>query len=209
MAISVECPACHKLLKARDETAGKRIKCPSCGGVLAVPASAIAAEPVLPEEGGERRPCPVCGEEIAATARKCRFCGEVLDPELRRKSSGGPRMSRQDLYSVAIYQKVILWCILAYLVAVAAQFAVPRESRLILGLVFAAVAVLATVFVFMLALKVYSTGMGILLGILTLIPLIGLIILLIINQKATGLMNKHGYRVGFMGADLSQFKGEL
>jgi hypothetical protein len=26
----------------------------------------------------ERRPCPVCGEEILATAKVCRFCGETF-----------------------------------------------------------------------------------------------------------------------------------
>jgi len=123
-------------------------------------------------------------------------------------ASGAPQLTRQDLYNVAIYQKVILWCILAYFIAVIAQFAVPPAARLLLGLVFVTVAVLATVFVFMLALKVYSVAMGIVLGILTLIPCIGLITLLIINQKATGLLKERGYRVGIMGADLSQFKGQ-
>lgn len=27
----------------------------------------------------DRKPCPVCGELIAAQAKKCRFCGEDLD----------------------------------------------------------------------------------------------------------------------------------
>jgi hypothetical protein len=123
-------------------------------------------------------------------------------------SSGTPPLSRDDLYSVAIYQKVILWCILAYLLAVAGQFAIPPEARIVLALVFVAVAVIATVFVFLLAVKVYSVALGIVLGILTLIPCIGLITLLIINQKATGVLNAHGYQVGLMGADLSKFKGE-
>ena len=33
--------------------------------------------------------------------------------------------------------------------------------------------------------KVYSTGLGIVLGLLTLIPCVGLIVLLIVNGKAT------------------------
>jgi len=38
---------------------------------------------------GDRKPCPVCGEQIAAAARKCRFCGEVFDaPETAEKSPG-------------------------------------------------------------------------------------------------------------------------
>jgi hypothetical protein len=64
--------------------------------------------------------------------------------------------------------------------------------------------------VFMLATKAYSAGGGIVLGrltlILILIPVIGLIMLLIINAKATGILKARGYTVGFMGASLSQFR---
>lgn len=37
--------------------------------------------------GGEpRKPCPMCGEMIVATAAKCRFCGEVFDPRLKKST---------------------------------------------------------------------------------------------------------------------------
>jgi hypothetical protein len=77
-----------------------------------------------------------------------------------------------------------------------------------MGPLFLPVGVIAAVFVFMLALKVSSMAAGIILGLLTLIPLIRLLALLIINQRATRLLNKHGYHVGLLGADLSQFKRE-
>jgi predicted RNA-binding Zn-ribbon protein involved in translation (DUF1610 family) len=44
-----------------------------------------AASPSGPAEGDvEREPCPMCGELIVQGAAKCRFCGEILDPSLRR-----------------------------------------------------------------------------------------------------------------------------
>ena len=35
-----------------------------------------------------RRPCRMCGEQIVATAGKCRFCGAIFDPRLRAISTG-------------------------------------------------------------------------------------------------------------------------
>jgi hypothetical protein len=31
----------------------------------------------------DTKPCPMCGEQILAVARKCRHCGEYLDPTAR------------------------------------------------------------------------------------------------------------------------------
>jgi len=44
-----------------------------------------------------RRPCPMCGEMIVASAAKCRFCGEVFDPALKKvKSKNSKRFSDAD-----------------------------------------------------------------------------------------------------------------
>jgi len=40
--------------------------------------------PAPPPE--QRRPCPACGEMIPYAAAKCRFCGEIFDPTLKRKA---------------------------------------------------------------------------------------------------------------------------
>jgi ribosomal protein S27E len=107
--IQVTCPGCQTTLKTADSSAGKRAKCPKCGGVIQIPAAGAPATgsgdafhaesdplagftdeeltggPVVPASN-ERKPCPACGEMIARDAVKCRFCGEILDSALRGKS---------------------------------------------------------------------------------------------------------------------------
>ncbi|HKB06577.1 MAG TPA: MJ0042-type zinc finger domain-containing protein [Gemmataceae bacterium] len=39
MPITLNCPKCHKPFRVRDESIGGRVRCPSCGAVLQVPAS--------------------------------------------------------------------------------------------------------------------------------------------------------------------------
>jgi hypothetical protein len=41
--ISVQCPACQKKLKARDDLAGRRVKCPACGEAVLIPSVQPAA----------------------------------------------------------------------------------------------------------------------------------------------------------------------
>jgi hypothetical protein len=47
MAISLTC-ACGKTLRAKDELAGKRVKCPSCGKAVAIPSAGAPAGPTPP-----------------------------------------------------------------------------------------------------------------------------------------------------------------
>ena len=115
-------------------------------------------------------------------------------------------LSQEDLRSTATYQKGILLCIMAYILLVALQFAFPPEARLFVGLAVIPISITATVFVFLLATKLYTTGLGILLGILTLVPCVGLIVLLIINAKATAVLKRHGIRVGLLGANMSDIR---
>jgi hypothetical protein len=90
-------------MQAAEEHAGQQVRCPGCQGIVRVPEAGRGArsQPFQESEsaprpraaglgGGEgtgdepRRPCPMCGEMILASAVKCRFCGEVFDPALRR-----------------------------------------------------------------------------------------------------------------------------
>ena len=118
-----------------------------------------------------------------------------------------PMILKGDLRTVAVRQKAVMYCILGYFVALVLQFVLPRELRPVSALLALGMVITATVFVFMLALSLYSTGIGVLLGILTLVPCVGLITLLIVNGKATQVLRAHGVHVGLMGADSSQLPG--
>lgn len=80
--------------------------------------------------------------------------------------------------------------------------------RLAILVCYGIVAIASTVFIFLLAIKVYSVVVGILLGLLTLLgsltlfPLIGLIVLLLVNGKATKILRQNGIKVGLLGANL-------
>lgn len=124
-------------------------------------------------------------------------------PQMDQRAVGVLSGKREDLRRVAFYQKGILICILIYLGAVFGQFALPQDVRLLLGLAVLGVGLTGAAFSFLLAMKTYGTGLGILLGILCLVPLLGLLILLMINGKATTVLRQNGIKVGLLGANLS------
>jgi hypothetical protein len=111
--------------------------------------------------------------------------------------------SREDLLKVAKYQKGILVCILVYILAVAGQFALPPQIRPLVGLGVLVVGLIAAVFTILLAMKTHGTVLGIILGVLCLVPILGLLILLLVNQKATTVLQLNGIKVGLLGANLS------
>ena len=111
--------------------------------------------------------------------------------------------SRDDLRNVARFQKGIIVCILIDLIALVGQCALPLEVRLLVGIGVLFVGLVGAVFVFLLAIKTYGTGLGIVLGILSLVPLIGLIVLLVVNGKATNILKQNGIKVGLLGANVS------
>lgn len=98
MPIKVSC-SCGQSFKAKDELAGKRVRCPKCQNPLTIPAATIATpelddfalapaaevpkynplEDLLAEEGVKSvvagPTCPSCGEGISPSAILCVQCG--------------------------------------------------------------------------------------------------------------------------------------
>ena len=90
MAIEFTCQACGHVLKLRDEAAGKRGRCPSCGGAVSVPATPTSAStpPVAsaapagpapsvptPSPAPQTKACPDCGNPLPLMAVICVKCG--------------------------------------------------------------------------------------------------------------------------------------
>src|SRR6516162_478862 len=99
-------------------------------------------------------------------------------PKARIEVVGVRSGRREDLRSIAISQKRILACFLLYIGVGIGDLLLPVEWQPYLGLGVILLGLVATVFVVLFAIKVYSNALGVVMGILTLLPCIGLIVLL-------------------------------
>jgi hypothetical protein len=124
-------------------------------------------------------------------------------------ASTGPSASVRD---VGLAQRRIMWVILlAVLVAAVAivPMIVPPPMRMALPLVLTLLAVRLGVIVVMM-ISVYklggtlgmSNGARIAFAACMIIPYVGIILLLIVNHRATKVLRSHGIYVGLMGAKL-------
>ena len=106
-SIVIKC-GCGTNMRVRASAAGKKAKCPKCGGVMTIPALAVAApvavstasatpsdlSDLLPIESapaapvGERR-CPQCKVMMPAEAQICISCGYNAATGTTLKTSGG------------------------------------------------------------------------------------------------------------------------
>lgn len=98
--------ACGQTVGVPATFAGREWRCPHCGkaipllsaggtaaraaplqaGVAPLPATRTPpAAPAPGEGGGDTLPCPVCGEAIQRSAKKCKHCREWLDPAMRAR----------------------------------------------------------------------------------------------------------------------------
>src|SRR5262245_43641697 len=65
MPHSIQCPACRRILSARDDQVGERFKCPGCGDSISVPASVSrvsAAQLTVPASASDSSKAPVASD---------------------------------------------------------------------------------------------------------------------------------------------------
>jgi hypothetical protein len=146
-------------------------------------------------------------EELRAAAEAAKDRAAPDRRGMARAMVGVKSGRREDVRAVAVYQKGILVCILIQILGVVGLLLTRGDMRGIVFLAVMIVAVAQTVFVFLLSKKVYSTGMGILMTILALvpIPIVYLVALFVVNSKATSVLRQNGHEVGLLGAKLSDF----
>lgn len=227
MAIQTTCPHCKKVFVLRDHQAGATVRCKQCNNSFTVPSTSpepsqppprdlaaeasapiqlLADDAVPPPEGVQTAKPPASRpNEPTTTPPRPRPAPDDFDAWDRTT------LSREDLRTIAGSQRVILSCLLFYGSVVALQITLmalaPASARPWIALVLVGIllilTVTATVNVFILAIKVHGTGIGILLGLLTLIPCVGLIVLLVIYGTAIGFLRSHGVSAGLFGADPS------
>ena len=130
MAIEFRCQKCSRLLRVKDDTAGKQAKCPECGTVVQIPAAtgtAPAADDLLaglaPSDLGRPPMPPVENPYQAPTAPS---------PLMHSPVAAGPirptRVALGDIYSRtwAIYKNSLGMCIgvliTAWIISYAFQF---------------------------------------------------------------------------------------
>lgn len=135
----IECPNCGRSgTIPTGKSVPKRVRCQGCGTefsprsgpptlprptqtsptevILPTPASPLMQvpnEPQVIEVRASTRLCDFCGESIQAIAKKCRHCGEVLDPVLRaaeeerRLAALTPRQTQPQQQPMVIHNNIV------------------------------------------------------------------------------------------------------
>jgi hypothetical protein len=163
--------------------------------------------------------CPYCAEVILKNARKCKHCGEFLDPSLSEAVPKSYSDSLYEILAIAKAQKGILWCILAAilpfifitLAVVSIGQVSPETADLVMsGLIITLSLIIMSFeiyFVYKLAVALKSVPILWVLGMF--IPCIGFILLSILSSMATKSIQMAGFKVGLMGANISEIEARL
>jgi hypothetical protein len=126
-------------------------------------------------------------------------------PQFVGQATAVDPVDREKLRRVARRQKWVLYALLAQVAVFFLLFPVTYADQqgpiAVLSLTFWALAIASMVAIFRLAKEVASIALAVICTLFMLMPCISLITLLVINGRATKLLQEHGVKVGFMGAN--------
>jgi hypothetical protein len=109
--------------------------------------------------------------------------------------------SRDKLKRIAKYQRWVLVSLLINVLFLVYAFARPDgEIPLVLRFVILGAALFNVFSVFMLAKQFMNVALAVILALLQFIPLVALLVLFFVNQKATTYLQQRGVKVGLLGA---------
>ena len=96
--IKFDCPECRNPLTVDEAGVGMIVACPQCSKRIQIPKVPAAQSPVIvkmepPIPSQPQKTCPFCGEVILAVAKKCKHCGEILDPTMKQTTGEQPAAS--------------------------------------------------------------------------------------------------------------------
>ena len=94
MPLPFVCEVCRYSRDLAEDYAGTRFACPQCDAVQDLPPATAPADPA------PGRACPFCAEPVRPEARKCRWCGEILDRALaiaKKKEAARDLERRREL----------------------------------------------------------------------------------------------------------------
>jgi hypothetical protein len=116
---------------------------------------------------------------------------------------------KEKLRRVAKYQRAVIFAVLVNVI-LNVVFGATREASPAVWLILMALALvvvgISMASIALLANELYGVGRAVLCGLLVVVPCVGIITLLIVNQSATRFLQAQGIKVGFMGVKPEQIQ---
>jgi ribosomal protein L37AE/L43A len=145
----------------------------------------------------ENKVCPACSETVKLSAKKCKHCGEVFaEPK---------KLPVANVVGIANAQKLLIYAMIGSIACELFIYGTIYRRGLedaFVALIFL-IAMARAGFAFNLSYYTYydKRAYGVFMALMSFVPfMVGLIVMAIISSDATNVLNRHGVKVGLMGA---------